>query len=205
MDFWSSFFTTNFMQNTDMFRCFSFQNMSMPIFDFNGAWYGYSSNGSTSTSTSGDTFVRSSSATSSSGKITDAGGKTKYDNLILKYAEKYGVEADFIRAIIKAESDFNPNAKSRCGAQGLMQLMPATARSYGVQNPYDPEQNIEGGVKMLAKLLEKFNGNKQLVAAGYNAGPNRACLKEGKIPNIPETQAYVKKVTRFYNEYRAMG
>ena len=199
MNIWSSFPIFNFMPNANMFNCYAFQPRNMLLFDFSSGFYGGG----------GDTFVRSSSSSSSSssskGKITDAGGKTKYDSLILKYAEKYGVEADFIRAIIKAESKFDPKAKSPCGAQGLMQLMPSTARSYGVRNAYDPEQNIEGGVKMLAELLKKFNGNKQIVAAGYNAGPNRACLKEGRIPNIPETKIYVKRVTQYYNEYKAMG
>ena len=134
--------------------------------------------------------------------VTDSGNKTPYDSLILKYAKKYEVEPDFVRAVIKAESRFDKGATSYCGAQGLMQLMPATARSLGVNNAYDPEQNIEGGTKFLSQLLKKYNGNKELAAAAYNAGPGRV---KDHVPQIKQTQVYVKRVMKFYGEYNKMA
>ncbi|HUY15259.1 MAG TPA: lytic transglycosylase domain-containing protein [Terriglobia bacterium] len=107
------------------------------------------------------------------------------------------VDPKLVRAIIKVESDGNPKAVSPKGAQGLMQLIPATARRFGVDNPFDPNQNIRGGVTYLRYLLDLFKGNVPLMLAAYDAGEHRV-MRTGGIPPIPETQNYVRKVTALY-------
>jgi len=118
-----------------------------------------------------------------------------------KYANQYGVEVALIRSIMHAESAFNPNALSRAGAQGLMQLMPATADRFGVSNPYDPKQNIMGGVAYLRFLLNMFDGNADLASAAYNAGEG-AVLRFTGIPPYAETQVYVQRVGTLLQRYR---
>ena len=124
-----------------------------------------------------------------------------YRDEVARAAQEHGVEEAIVRAIMHAESAFNPNALSRAGAQGLMQLMPATAARFGVVNAFDPEQNIRGGVKYLAWLLKRFNGDLTLAAAGYNAGEG-AVQRHGGVPPYAETQRYVVRVGTLADRYR---
>ncbi|HSR64098.1 MAG TPA: lytic transglycosylase domain-containing protein, partial [Xanthomonadaceae bacterium] len=128
---------------------------------------------------------------------------SSYQAEIAQAARDYGVEEAVVRAIIHAESAFNPNALSRVGAQGLMQLMPGTARRFGVGNAFDAAQNIRGGVQYLAWLLKRFNGNVALAAAGYNAGEG-AVDKYGGVPPYTETQRYVQRVGILAERYRGL-
>ena len=124
-----------------------------------------------------------------------------YAGEVLAAAREFGVEEAIVRAIIHAESAFNPNALSRVGAQGLMQLMPATADRFGVVNAFDPAQNIRGGVQYLAWLLKRFNGDLTLAAAGYNAGEGAVDRHKG-VPPYNETRRYVERVGILADRYR---
>ncbi|MEK7713445.1 MAG: lytic transglycosylase domain-containing protein [Deltaproteobacteria bacterium] len=125
-----------------------------------------------------------------------------YEAVIQKMAARYKVEPALIKAVIKAESNFDPSALSRKGAIGLMQLMPATAVNLNVSNPYNPHQNIEGGTKYLRNLTGLFGSDLKLVIAAYNAGEN-AVIKYGRnIPPYRETRDYVKRVTTYLASYR---
>jgi len=124
-----------------------------------------------------------------------------FDELIRSASGRYHVDPDLIRAVIKTESDFNTNARSNKGAMGLMQLMPETARLHNVSDAYDPNENVEGGVRHLRMLLERYQGDLELSLAAYNAGAG-AVEKHGGIPPYNETREYIRKVLRFYDTFR---
>ena len=125
----------------------------------------------------------------------------KYDDVIRKAQKKYGVEFSLIKAVIKVESDFNPEAVSKKGAKGLMQIMPDNFKSLAVKDPFNPFQNIMGGALYLQQLLKRYGNKLHLVLAAYNAGPE-AVDKYKKIPPFEETQNYVKKVMETYSQYK---
>ena len=119
---------------------------------------------------------------------------------ISRISEEYNIDEELIRAVIQVESGWKPDAVSSKGAQGLMQLMPRTAAMLGVQDAFDPEENIEGGVKYLAQLTDKYKGDVELALAAYNAGPSRVDAAGGAP--FPETARYVKNVMALYHRYR---
>lgn len=119
-----------------------------------------------------------------------------YDRYISAAARKHGLSSSLIRAVIRAESDFDPRAVSKAGACGLMQIMPGTAKDLGVVDPFDPRENILGGTRYLKELLTQFNGELPLALAAYNAGPGK--VQAGNcIPRIPETEDFVRRVMRY--------
>ena len=130
--------------------------------------------------------------------------KNAFDQLIRQAAQHHGVSEGLVKAIMHTESGFNIHARSPVGAQGLMQLMPATARRFNVSNAYDPQQNIFGGVKYLSWLLKRFNGDTRLAIAAYNAGEGNVD-KYGDVPPFGETRDYVKRVTSRYQNLYASG
>ncbi|MGA9529261.1 MAG: lytic transglycosylase domain-containing protein [Terriglobales bacterium] len=119
------------------------------------------------------------------------------DSAIEQAAARHNVDPNLVRSVIKVESNFNPNAVSRKGAMGLMQLMPATARSLKVSNPFDPEQNVDAGVRHLRQLLDSYGGNVQLSLAAYNAGAGAVARSAG-VPRFAETRNYVRRITDLY-------
>ena len=133
-------------------------------------------------------------ANSASSNLTP---RQKISEMVSRISKKHGVDEKLVNALIKQESGFNPNAKSKVGAMGLMQLMPATAKGLGVTNPMDPEQNVEGGIKYLKSMLNKYNGNIILALAAYNAGPNAVDRYDG-VPPYKETQNYVRSILANY-------
>jgi hypothetical protein len=120
------------------------------------------------------------------------------DAAIDEAAARHHVDPNLVRSVVKVESNFNPNAVSRKGAMGLMQLMPSTARSLNVSNPYDPQQNVDAGVRHLKRLLDSYGGDVRLSLAAYNAGSGAVARSAG-IPNFRETQNYVRRITTLYN------
>ncbi len=125
-----------------------------------------------------------------------------YHGIIVQVAGRYEVDPHLIRAIIFAESGYNPKAESKKGARGLMQLMPSTAKSLGVKDIYDPEENIDGGVRYFRSLLDRFDGDVRLALAAYNAGSRHVRNYEG-IPPFRATQLYIKKVLKFHEKFKA--
>ena len=123
--------------------------------------------------------------------------KEQIISMIEDTSAKYGVDSKLVKALVQQESGFNPNAKSKVGALGLMQLMPSTAKGLGVKDAMDPQQNIEGGVKYLKSMLDRFHGNTILALAAYNAGPNAVSKYDG-VPPYKETQNYVKAILKNY-------
>lgn len=123
--------------------------------------------------------------------------KSQIMDVVTKVSKKYDVDEKLVKALIKQESGFNPKAKSKAGAMGLMQLMPATAKNLGVKDPYNAIQNVEGGVKYLKSMLNKYNGNVILALAAYNAGPGAVDKYDG-VPPYKETQNYVRNILANY-------
>ena len=189
------------------FNCFNPPQLTVPDIS-------YSAFNSTPSYTIGDTFTPSTTSPASSAttpsdtkismnysKAENIPEKAKpYLSIIQKYAKEYNVPESLILSVIQAESGFNPNAESHCGAKGLMQLMPGTAKDNGVTDVYDPEQNIKAGVKILSKYLKQYNGNLNKVLAAYNWGPGN--LQRKGLANMPqETKTYIARVTQNYNKY----
>ncbi len=150
--------------------------------------------------------TRSRPTTPTSGKVlaaiytTDTARGLPFQSLIESAARKYGIRPALLAALVKQESNFNPNAQSGVGAKGLTQLMDATARGLGVTDSFDPAQSLEGGARFLGGLLKQFKGNESLALAAYNAGPG-AVQKYGGIPPYQETQRYVPKVLGYAAQF----
>ena len=138
------------------------------------------------------------------GNVAPFSSTNGYEDLIQSVSERHQLDADLIRAVIRAESNFNSGARSNKGAMGLMQLMPDTARLHNVVDAYDPNDNVEGGVRHLKMLLGRYQGDLQLSLAAYNAG-SQAVDRHGGIPPFVETREYVRRVLQYYDSYRGGG
>jgi len=139
-----------------------------------------------------------------SNTLTTATTGADIDSAIEQAAARHNVDPNLVRAVVKVESNFNPNALSRKGAMGLMQLMPSTARQLNVKNPFDPEQNVDAGVRHLKQLLESYGGDVKLTLAAYNAGAGAVARSSG-VPRYAETQNYVRRITDLYYGGSAFG
>ena len=157
---------------------------------------------STSSTNFNSTLAQAQSATTATAATASLGaGDNAYSDLIQAAAAKYGLDADVLKGLIKQESGFNPSAKSPAGAAGLCQLMPGTAASLGCTNVHDPAQNIDAGARYLKQQLDAFGGDVTKALAAYNAGPG-AVQRYGGVPPYAETQAYVRRVQQYADEYR---
>lgn len=134
-------------------------------------------------------------------RISKTYSSKKYDNYIAEASQRHGVSFSLLKAIIKAESDFNPQAVSKEGALGLMQIMPKNLKSLQIADPFDPWENIMGGTRYFKKLLKRFNGKLSLSLAAYNAGPSVVDFYKS-IPPIRETENYVEKVMKYYYSFK---
>ena len=134
-------------------------------------------------------------------RISKTYSSKKYDNYIAEASQRHGVSFSLLKAIIKAESDFNPQAVSKKGALGLMQIMPKNFKSLQIADPFDPWENIMGGTRYFKKLLKRFNGKLSLSLAAYNAGPSVVDFYKS-IPPIRETENYVEKVMKYYYSFK---
>jgi soluble lytic murein transglycosylase-like protein len=129
--------------------------------------------------------------------------KARYDRVVEKVSRAYGLESELLHAVIAVESSYNPKAVSNKGAAGLMQLMPGTAKRYGVTDAFDPEQNLRGGANYLRDLLKLFDSDVSLALAAFNAGENAVMKHGNRIPPYRETLRYVPRVLDHYNRLRA--
>lgn len=159
------------------------------------------SEGKTTTARTAGAADRAAAATGGTTGTISADGTltTSLDDIFRRASEKYGVSYEYLVAVAKAESDFDPNCVSSAGAKGIMQIMPDEAKELGITDVFDPEQNIMGAAKLLAAHLEKFNGDTTLAAAAYNAGSGRV-KQYGGVPPFKETQNYVKKIASYMEE-----
>ncbi|HET9529870.1 MAG TPA: lytic transglycosylase domain-containing protein [Blastocatellia bacterium] len=146
----------------------------------------------------GRTSAPTASAESAASVFIPSCGKPEIDRLIFEAGARYGVDPRLVYYVIRQESNFRVNARSPRDAQGLMQMIPATADRFKVEDVYDPKQNIEGGVRYLRWLLEEFDGNVELALAGYNAGEGNVRKHGNRVPDFHETKNYVRKITLAY-------
>jgi soluble lytic murein transglycosylase len=137
-----------------------------------------------------------------SSKRSPSGDPKKYETIIKEASKEHGVDPGLIKAVIQAESDFNPNAVSPKGAMGLMQLMPGTSNDVGVRDPFDPWENVMGGTLYLKQLLTRYGSDMSLCLAAYNAGPGAVEKYNNCIPPYRETENYVEKVLQYYSFYQ---
>lgn len=135
-------------------------------------------------------------------RVPAGGNESAYDGLIGSLCRQHGLDAALVKAVVKAESNFDPRAISSKGARGLMQLMPEKARELQVSDPFDPRENLQAGIGHLHRLLDLFDGNVRLALAAYNAGEN-AVLRRRAVPPYEETRTYIDKVLRFQKRYAA--